>query len=147
MFFDKTCHPVLRNSALVLPESAPPVHFFKAYFFASCFPTIPLKRTKLKYGTIKLNSYEKIIWMIELGAIRPKGSLSVHPDSSLWLYLGLHSCGAINQGLSNKLFTRNQIKMYGHAAKYLCIFCSKVWIWCNMTKALRDLFRMHPRVN
>ena len=45
-----------------------------------------LHRTKLKYGTMKLKANEKIIWMIELGAIyllRPKGSLSVHPERAL----------------------------------------------------------------
>ena len=71
--FDKTYHPVLRDSALVHPESAtsvhPKVHFFKVYFFVSCFPTMPLNRTKLKYRTMKLKAYEKLIWMIELGAM------------------------------------------------------------------------------
>ena len=61
--FDKTYHLVLRDSALVHPESAPSVHprvhFFKVYSFVSCFLTVPLNRTKLKYGTIKLkNLYE-----------------------------------------------------------------------------------------
>ena len=35
---------------------------------------------------MKLKAYEKIIWMVEFGAIYlrgPKGSLSVHPESSL----------------------------------------------------------------
>ena len=58
--------------------------------------------------------------------------------------LGCTSCGAINEELSSKLFTKNQIKICGHAVKYLCIFYSKVWIWC-MTKGLRALFWMHPR--
>ena len=31
----------------------------------SCFLTMSLNRTKLKYGTMKLKAYEKIIWMIE----------------------------------------------------------------------------------
>ena len=47
---------------------------------------MPLNRTKLKYGTMKLKAYEKIIWMIELGPIYflgPKGSLSVHPEIAL----------------------------------------------------------------
>ena len=61
--FDKTYHLVLRDSALVHPESAPSmhlgVHFFKVYSFVSCFLTVSLNRTKLKYGTIKLkNLYE-----------------------------------------------------------------------------------------
>ena len=67
------------------PESAPSVHsgvhFFKVYFFVSCFPTISLNRAKLKYGT-----YEKIMWMIGLSAIylrRPKGSLLVHPECAI----------------------------------------------------------------
>ena len=59
--------------------------------------------------------------------------------------LGCTFCGAINEGLlSNKLFTRNQTKTCGHAAKYLCIFYAKVWIWCDMTKGLRALSWMHP---
>ena len=68
------------------PESAPSVysrvHFFKVYFFESCFPTMSLNRTKVKYGAMKLNAYEKIIWMIGLGSIYllgPKASLLVHP--------------------------------------------------------------------
>ena len=88
--FDKTYHLVLRDSALVHPESAssvhPKVHFFKLYFFVSYFPRIPFNRTKLKYGTMKIKTYEKIIWMIELGAIYllgPKGSFSVHSESPL----------------------------------------------------------------
>ena len=88
--FDKTYHLVLRDSALVHPEITPSVHprmpFFKVYFFVSCFPTIPINRTKLKYGNMKLKAYEKIIWIIELGAIYllgPKGSLLVHPESPI----------------------------------------------------------------
>ena len=88
--FDKTYHLVLRDSALVHTENAPSVdsrvHFFKAYFFMSCFPTISLNRTKLKYGTIKLKAYEKIIWIIGLGAIYllgPKGSVLVHPECAI----------------------------------------------------------------
>ena len=71
-------------------ESAPSVHltvhFFKGYFFMSCFSTMPLNRTKLKDKIIKLNAYEKIIWMIELGAIyplEPKGSPLVLPQGVL----------------------------------------------------------------
>ena len=85
--FDKTYHLVLKDSVLVHPESAPSVHsrvhFFKIYFFVSYFPTISLNTTKLKYGTLKFKAYEKIIWMIGLGAIYligPKGSLLVHPS-------------------------------------------------------------------
>ena len=62
----------------------PGVHFFKVYFFVSYFLTVPLNRTKLKYGTMKIKAYEEIIWMIELGAIfflGPKGSLLVHHES------------------------------------------------------------------
>ena len=88
--FDKTYHLVLRDSALVHPEIAlsvyPRMPFFKVYFFVSCFPTVPLNRTKLRYGNMKLKAYEKIIWIIELGAIyllRPKGSLLVHPESPI----------------------------------------------------------------
>ena len=83
--FDKTYHLVLKDSTLVHPESAftvhPMVHFFKIYFFVSCFLKISSNRTKLKYGTMKVKAYEKLIWMIELGAIYllgPKGSLLVH---------------------------------------------------------------------
>ena len=60
--------------------------FFKVYFFVSCCPTMPIYRTKLKYETMKLKAYEKIIWMIELGAIyllELKSSLLVHPESGL----------------------------------------------------------------
>ena len=79
------------------PESAPSVHprvhFFKLYFFVSCFPTMSLNRTKLKGEILKPKVHKKIIWMIELGAtychsthstvIGPKGSLLVHPESAL----------------------------------------------------------------
>ena len=88
--FDKTYHLVLKDSTLVHHESSPSVHskvhFFKVYFFVSCFPTISLTRTKLKYGTLKLKAYGKIIWMIGLGAIYllgSKGSLSVHPECAI----------------------------------------------------------------
>ena len=88
--FDKTYQLVLRVSALVHPDRAPSVHpgvhFFKVYSFVSCFPTVPLNRTKLKYGIMKLKAYKKIKWMIELGAtyvLRPKCSLSVCPESGL----------------------------------------------------------------
>ena len=88
--FDKTYHLVLKDSTLAHPESAPSVHsrvyFFKVCFFVSCFPTISLNRTKLKYGTLKLKAYEKTIWMIGLGAINllgSKGSLLVHPECAI----------------------------------------------------------------
>ena len=49
---DKPCQLVLRDSALVHPESAhsvhPRVHFFKVYSFVTLFLTVPLNRTKLK---------------------------------------------------------------------------------------------------
>ena len=83
--FDKTHHLVLRDSTLVHPESAPS--------FDSCFPTVPLNRTKLKYGTMKLKTYEKFIWMIEPGAIYPlrvKGCFLVHPESAHWVYHRSH---------------------------------------------------------
>ena len=47
---------------------------------------MPLNRTKLKYGTIKLKDYEKVIWVIEFGEIYlfgSKMSLLVHPKSAL----------------------------------------------------------------
>ena len=47
---------------------------------------MPIYRTKLKYETMKLKAYEKIIWMIELGAIyllELTSSLLVHPESGL----------------------------------------------------------------
>ena len=51
--FDKTYHLVLRDSALVHPESAPSmhprVHFFKVYSSVRSFPTMPLNRTKTKF--------------------------------------------------------------------------------------------------
>ena len=88
--FPKTYHLVLRDSTLVHPESLtsehPEVHFFKVYFFVSYFPMMPLNRTKVKYGTMKIKAYQKITWMIELGAMHllgPKGSLLVHPESAL----------------------------------------------------------------
>ena len=87
--YDETYHLVLRDSALVHPESEPSVHptvhFFKVCFFVSCFPTMSLNRTKLKYGTMKLMAYEKILWLIEVGAIYLlglEGSLLVHPESA-----------------------------------------------------------------
>ena len=87
---DKTYNLILKDSTLVHPESAPSVHsrvhFFKVYFFVSCFPTISLNRTKLKYGTLKLKAYAKIIWMIGLGAIYllgSKASLLVHPECAI----------------------------------------------------------------
>ena len=94
--FDKTYHLVLKDSALIHPESAPSVHsrvhFFKIYSFVSCFPTVPLNRTKLKYGTMKL-TYEKFIWMIVPGAIYPlgvKGYFLMQPESAHWVYHRLH---------------------------------------------------------
>ena len=72
------------------PESAHSVHrrvhSFKLYFFESCFPTMRINRTKLKYGNVKKKAYKKILWMIALGAIYflgPKGSLLVHPENPL----------------------------------------------------------------
>ena len=65
------------------PSVQPRVYFFKVYFFASCFPNMYSNRTTLKYGTRKLKAYEKIKWMIALGAIyllRPKISLLVLPE-------------------------------------------------------------------
>ena len=47
---------------------------------------MPINRTKLKYGNVKIKAYEKIIGIIELGSIyllEPKGSLLVHPESAL----------------------------------------------------------------
>ena len=45
-----------------------------------------IKRTKLKYGTMMLKAYKKLIWMIELGAvyiIGLKGSPIMHPKGAL----------------------------------------------------------------
>ena len=93
---DKTYHLVLRDSILVHPESTPSVHIMvhilKVYSFVSCFPTVPLNRTKLKYGTMKLKTYEKFIW-IEPGATYPlgvKGCFLVHPESAHWVYHRSH---------------------------------------------------------
>ena len=95
--FDKTYHVILKDSVLVHPENAPSVyprvHFFKVYSFVSCSPAVPLNRTKLKYGTMKLKTYKKFIWMIEPGAIYPlgvKGYSLVHPESAHWVYHRLH---------------------------------------------------------
>ena len=47
---------------------------------------MPLNRTKLKYGTMKLKAYGKIIWIIELGVIYLlglKGSLLLRSESAL----------------------------------------------------------------
>ena len=47
---------------------------------------MPLTRTKLKHGTMKLKTYEQVIWMIEFGTIHllgPEGSLLMHPESAL----------------------------------------------------------------
>ena len=47
---------------------------------------MPSNRTKLKYGNMKLKSYEEITWMVERGAIYllgPKGYLLVNPESAL----------------------------------------------------------------
>ena len=47
---------------------------------------MPLNRTKLKYGDMKLKAHEKIILMIGLHAIYllgPKGYLLVDPESAL----------------------------------------------------------------
>ena len=47
---------------------------------------MPLNGTKIKYGTIKLKAYEKVIWVIEFDEIYlfgPKVSLLVHPESAL----------------------------------------------------------------
>ena len=70
--FDKTYHLVLRDSVLVHLESAlhPWVYFFKVYSFVSCFSTVPLNRTKLKYGTLELKTYEKFIWFIWLSLVQ-----------------------------------------------------------------------------
>ena len=75
--FDKTYHLILTDSALLHPESAPSlhprVHFFKVYSFVTVPPTVPLKKTKVKHGTLKLKTLEKFIRMIEPGAIYPLG--------------------------------------------------------------------------
>ena len=55
--FDKTYNLVLKDSTLVHPKSAPSVHprvhFFKVYFFVSCFPTMSLNRTKVRHYEAK----------------------------------------------------------------------------------------------
>ena len=72
-FSDNPFYLVLRESSLLHPESElsvqPREQFFEAYFFVSCFPTMALNRTKLKYGTMKQKAYEKIRRMTEFGAI------------------------------------------------------------------------------
>ena len=150
--FDKTYHPVLSDSALVHPKSATSVHlkvhFVKIYFLVSCFPTTPLNRTKLKCGTMKL--MKKLYGWLSLvqyissdQRVLFQCTQRVYPEFTL----GCTSRGAINEGqLSNNLFTRSQFKICDHAANYLCIFCSNVWIWCDMTKGLKALFWMHPKI-
>ena len=49
------------DSALLHPESATWEALFKVYSFVSYFFTVPLNRTKLKHGTMKLKTYEKFI--------------------------------------------------------------------------------------
>ena len=47
---------------------------------------MPLNRTKLKYGNMKLKAYEKIVWMTEFSAmylLGSKGYLLGHPESAL----------------------------------------------------------------
>ena len=76
-----------------VPSVHPRVHFFKTYLFVSCFPTMQLNRTNLKYGTMKLKRYEKIIWLIELGVrylLGPNSSLLVHTEIALRTYLRLY---------------------------------------------------------
>ena len=73
-------HP--KNTSSVHPT----VHVSRVYFFMSCFPTMPLNRTKLKYGTMMLKAYETFKWMIELDVeylLGLKSSLLVHPESVL----------------------------------------------------------------
>ena len=130
--FDKTYHPVLSDSALLHPKSATSVHlkvhFVKIYFLVSCFPTTPLNRTKLKCGTMKL--MKKLYGWLNLvqyissdQRVLFQCTQRVHSECTL----GCTFCGAIYEGLlSKKLFTRNQIKICDHLAKYLCIFCSKM---------------------
>ena len=67
------------------PSVHPRIHFYKVYSFVSCFPTMVLNRTKLKYGAMKLKAFEKFIWMIGFGVIYLvglKGSFLVHPKSA-----------------------------------------------------------------
>ena len=69
-------------------------------------------------------------------------TLRVHSEYAL----DCSSCDVFNEVLlSNKFFTRNQIKICGHVAKYLCKFYLKVWIWCDMTKGLSVLAWVHSR--
>ena len=69
------------------PKNTSSVHpTVRVYFFMSCFPTMPLNRTKLKYGTMMLKAYETFKWMIELDVeylLGLKSSLLVHPESVL----------------------------------------------------------------
>ena len=95
--FDKTYHFFLSKTAWAHSESSPSVrpwmNVFKVNFSVSCFQAMPLNRTKLRYGSMKVKAYEKSIWMIELSAIyilKIKGSFLVHPESALWVYLSLH---------------------------------------------------------
>ena len=85
----KTYKLVLRGSALVDPKSAPPVHprvhFLKISSFFNCFPSMPLNRTKVKYGAMILKNYENFLWIAETSAVSPqtKGLFLVDPESSL----------------------------------------------------------------
>ena len=82
---------------------------------------MPLNKTKLKYGNMmKLKAYEKIMWMIELVQY-------ITSDQRVLCTLGCTFYDAIDERLlPNKFFTRNQIKIFGHVAKYLCKCYTKV---------------------
>lgn len=81
--------PVLKDSGLVYPGSAPSVHLgrtvLQVYSFKSCFPIILLNRTGLEYGAMNLKFSEKFKLMIELGEIYLLGlkfSFVVHFESA-----------------------------------------------------------------
>ena len=62
LFFDKTYHPILRDSAYCILKVHHRVHFFKVYSFVTVPPTVPLNnRTKVKHGTLELKTHEKFI--------------------------------------------------------------------------------------
>ena len=72
--FDAIYHLILRDSAFMHPR----VHFFKVYFFVSCFPIMPSNTFKLKYRNMKLNALEIIRIWCNISP-RAKGfSFSVH---------------------------------------------------------------------
>ena len=122
------------------------------YSFVRCFPKIPLDRTKLKYGTMKLKTYEIFIWITEPGAMYFRGvkfCFYEHTKSAHWVYHRfLASCGAINE----ELLSNKSNPLQGTKLKYVAMqlnaflnFFTKGWTWYDMAKGILILVWMHPR--